>query len=189
MKPVPEAGFREVFAETCPDILAFLRRRTDTHHAEDLAAEVFAIAWDKWDEMPREVRPWLFGVARNLFANDQRASARRRRLELCIGNERIPADDQMSLAATSLDLRMAWSRLTDDERETLALVAWDGLTGREAAQVLGCSRAAYSVRLTRARRRLRSFVDDIGPVRISYPAAAPASTSSAPAVPVEGIPS
>lgn len=165
-----DAVFQEVFRATYPDILAFLRRRTDAHVAEDLAAEVFTIAWDRWDHVPREVRPWLFGVARNLLANDQRALARRRRLELRVGNERAPTDDPMSLATTSLDLRLAWARMRDADREVLALIAWDGLTGREAAQVLGCSRAAFSVRLTRARRRLRAQIEDAGPATVSYPA-------------------
>jgi RNA polymerase sigma-70 factor, ECF subfamily len=35
-------------------------------------------------------------------------------------------------------------------------VAWHGLTAREAATVLGCSRPAFFVRLHRARRRLET---------------------------------
>lgn len=164
-----DAVFAEVFRGTYPDVLAFLRRRTDADVAEDLAAETFAVAWKRWDQVPREVRPWLFGVARNLLANDARARARRRRLELRVGNERPLTDDEISFAATSLDLRSAWSRLSDADREALALVAWDGLTGREAAQVLGCTRAAFSVRLTRARRRLQRLIDDAGPATVTFP--------------------
>lgn len=40
----------------------------------------------------------------------------------------------------------------------LALQIWEGLNGREAAAVLGISRAAYSMRATRARRRLAAAV-------------------------------
>lgn len=41
------------------------------------------------------------------------------------------------------------------DREVLALIAWDDLSPDEAAEVLGCSRAAFAVKLHRARSRLR----------------------------------
>lgn len=158
----PDVVFSEVFRTTYPDVLAFMRRRVDGDVAEDLAAEVFAIAWNRWADVPREVRPWLFGVARNVLADDRRARGRRDRLALRIGTERVPThDDPMSAATSTLDLHLAWARLSDADREVLALVTWDGLTGREAAQVLRCTRAAFSVRLSRARRRLRRLVDDV----------------------------
>jgi RNA polymerase sigma-70 factor (ECF subfamily) len=44
--------------------------------------------------------------------------------------------------------------LSDDDREVLALIAWEGLDAGQAAQVLGCSRNAVRIRLYRARRKL-----------------------------------
>jgi RNA polymerase sigma-70 factor (ECF subfamily) len=151
----PDVVFSEVFRTTYPDVLAFMRRRVDGDVAEDLAAEVFAIAWNRWTDVPREVRPWLFGVAQNVLADDRRAQGRWDRLVLRIGTARAPADDDPIAATTSvLDLHVAWARLRDADREVLALVTWDGLTGREAAQILRCTRAAFSVRLSRARDRV-----------------------------------
>ncbi|MFD6176046.1 MULTISPECIES: RNA polymerase sigma factor [unclassified Isoptericola] len=176
MTPGPEDVFSEVFRSTYPDVLGYLRRRVEHQVAEDLAAEVFTIAWDRWDSVPREVRPWLFGVARNLLADDRRRQGRRRRLELRAAAEHPLPEDDVASAAASMDLRLAWGRLGDADREVLALVTWDGLTGREAAQVLGCTRAAFSVRLTRARRRLRGFVGDVdaGPAAsVPHPSPAP----------------
>lgn len=167
----PDVVFSEVFRAAYPDILAFIRRRADPARVEDLAAEVFTIAWDRWEDVPREARPWLFGVARNLVANDHRSRERRRRLELRLGSERDPGQDDTSFNDVALDLRVAWARLNDADREVIALVAWDGLTGREAAAVLGCTRAAFSVRLTRARRRLKHLLDDA--VDEPVPAVAP----------------
>lgn len=160
----PDVVFSEVFRTTYPDVLAFLRRRVDASVAEDLAAETFTIAWAQRTQLPREARPWLFGVARTLVASDHRVQGRRRRLELRIRAERPSGgEDPIALATTGIDLQAAWARLSDGDREALALVAWDGLTGREAAQVLGCTRAAFSVRLSRARRRLRRHLEDIEP--------------------------
>lgn len=186
--PGPEVVFSEVFRSTYPDVLGYLRRRVEHQVAEDLAAEVFAVAWDRWDSVPREVRPWLFGVARNLLANDRRRQGRRRRLELRAATEQPLPDDDIAFAAASLDLRRAWGRMSDTDREVLALVTWDGLTGQEAAQVLGCTRAAFSVRLTRARRRLRGLVGDVddGPA-VTYPIS-PRTPRSANAVAPGGKP-
>jgi RNA polymerase sigma-70 factor (ECF subfamily) len=50
----------------------------------------------------------------------------------------------------------ALAQLSDDDRELLTLVAWHGLSPRQAARVLGCSAATYYVRLHRARRRLKA---------------------------------
>lgn len=173
----PDLVFSEVFRALYPDVLRYLQRRADPAVAEDLAAEVFAVAWRRWADVPREVRPWLFGVARNLLAEDRRVQGRRRRLELRLGAERAPGWDEMAGAGAALDLRAAWERLSDGDREVLALVAWDGLTGREAAQVLGCTRGAFSVRLTRARRRLRRLLDDVEPTRAPAPASRPRTTA------------
>ena len=52
----------------------------------------------------------------------------------------------------------ALSGLADSEREVLLLVAWDGLTAREASRVLGCTRGAFAVRLFRARAHLRDQI-------------------------------
>lgn len=62
--------------------------------------------------------------------------------------------------------------LPAQDQETLTLVAWHGLSSREAAAVVGCSRTAFLVRLHRARRRLEGAVADAaggapGPPRLA----------------------
>ena len=58
--------------------------------------------------------------------------------------------------------RDAWVRalgtLSESDRETLMLVAWEGLDNTDAASALGCSAAAFRVRLHRARSRLEAAV-------------------------------
>lgn len=159
-----DAAFAIMYRETYPHVLAFLRRRMDGDDAEDLASDVYTVAWRSWGRVPaEEMRPWLFGVARNILANGRRSTDRRRRLELRVRSERDPVADDGELADMSIDLRRAWALLDDADREVLSLVSWDGLTSSEAARVLGCSRAAYSMRLTRARRRLRRSLDAVEP--------------------------
>jgi RNA polymerase sigma-70 factor, ECF subfamily len=60
--------------------------------------------------------------------------------------EEAVAEREESLAALAA--------LSAADRELVLLVAWDGLTAEQAAEVLGISRNALAVRLHRARRRL-----------------------------------
>ena len=63
-------------------------------------------------------------------------------------------DDAGDAFAERLDIHAAFRRLSERDREALALVAWEGLDHAAAARALGCSRAAFAVRIHRARRRL-----------------------------------
>ena len=63
----------------------------------------------------------------------------------------------MEVAAGEGDnsLKDAINRLPDPYREVLQLVAWEGCSHSEAAQVLGCSVNAVALRLHKAKARLR----------------------------------
>ena len=62
----------------------------------------------------------------------------------------------MNLAA------VAFAKLRVDERELLALVAWEELDVGEIAQVYTCSRNAARIRLHRARRRFARELARLG---------------------------
>jgi RNA polymerase sigma factor (sigma-70 family) len=64
--------------------------------------------------------------------------------------------------------RQAFERLSDDDRELLSLVAWEGLSGHEIAKVLGCSRGAARLRLHRARKRLAKELAGLDPDFTGY---------------------
>jgi len=162
MRSRDDASFEEAFGAHYPGVLAFVARRVGADVAEDVAAEVFLRAWNTWDTAPADARPWLFGIARHLVVDQFREAERRRRLELRAATGTAHTCDDHTLTDTTVDLRRAWERLTDTDREVLALIAWDGLTARQAATVLGCTRAAFSVRLTRARRRLHQHLGGTG---------------------------
>jgi len=55
----------------------------------------------------------------------------------------------------------ALARLPEEQRELLALDAWEGLDYGQLAVVLGCSRNAVRIRLHRARARLTAELADI----------------------------
>jgi RNA polymerase sigma-70 factor (ECF subfamily) len=152
------ARFSSLYDECFPAVVAFARRRCPPDDAADVVAETFLVAWRRLPDVPDgRALPWLYGVARRAIANQRRGSARRRRLARRLAAElgqatpppREPAD---------LGLRRALARLAPDDLEVLRLAAWEGLAPADIATVLGCSANAASVRLHRARARLRALL-------------------------------
>src|SRR5688500_397673 len=75
--------FRRLFAEHLPAGWGFSRRRCAAADvADDVAAETFAIAWRRRDDLPAPdgVRLWLLATARRVLANQRRSDGRRDRL-------------------------------------------------------------------------------------------------------------
>lgn len=150
--------FTVAYRASYVDVLRFVRRRVPGHDGAEITAEVFTVAWRRWDDAPDDVRPWLFGIAYKVMSQHVRSWRRRRALELKVAAEPV-ADAPGHGVEDDLDLKAAWLRLSARDREALALVAWDGLTGEEAAKVLGVSRQTFAARLSRARRR---FEQELG---------------------------
>lgn len=150
-----EAAYRELYTPICGYTL---RRVRDPEDAAEVVAETFATLWRRFDACPQgdELRPWLFGVARRVLANQRRGERRRSAL-----GERLVESidrDAFELAAPTeepSELARAFAHLSESDRELLSLVAWEGLSRDELAVALGTSRAVVRLRLHRARRRLR----------------------------------
>lgn len=153
--------FEFLFEAHYADVLAFARRRVDGRAAaDDVVAETFAVAWRRRDVLPDEALPWLYGVARRVIANQRRSDQRRERLGARLALEpRASGDDPAVLVGGRERVLAAFARLTEPQREVLRLVAWEDLEPPAAARVLGCSPAAFRVRLHRARRELRRQLD------------------------------
>jgi RNA polymerase sigma factor (sigma-70 family) len=149
-----EGWFTRTYAAHYPHIVRYgLRRLADADASDELAQEVFVVAWRRRGEVPDHSLPWLYGVARRLLANQWRA--RRAAPELLpITEARDPGPAEPDGALGIADLRAALATLPELDQEILRLVGWEELTVSEAAQVLGCSRTAAAVRLHRARKRL-----------------------------------
>ena len=151
--------FERVFDSNYARVFSFAIRRTqDRALAEVIVAETFLIAWRRLGELPAEPLPWLFGTARRVLANHVRYTKRRSRHGDTIPLEYLEVGDPVSSPADQVADRQAFitafAAIRAEDREVLALVGWDGLSSREAAEVLGCTTTAFSLRLHRARRRL-----------------------------------
>lgn len=151
-----EAVYHELYEPVCGYALRRVRRPED---AAEVIAETFATLWRRFDGCPQdaELRPWLFGVARRVIANQRRGERRRTALsERLAANLDPAAFEAVHPDATSSALAHAFASLSESDRELLSLVAWEGLTREELAVALGTSRAAVRLRLHRAGKRLRA---------------------------------
>ncbi|PZF61136.1 sigma-70 family RNA polymerase sigma factor [Curtobacterium sp. MCBD17_034] len=172
--------FTELYRLHYPAVLRFVRRRAHPAAVDDVVSETFVAAWRRQDEMLVAPLPWLYRTARNVMLNAARSAGRRTGLAVRVQGEAsvaVPSDDPIAALERRHDLALAWRSLDELDQEALALQVWEGMTGAQAAAVLGISRAAYSMRASRARRRLAAVLraSDDGERRGS-PTAASAAT-------------
>jgi RNA polymerase sigma factor (sigma-70 family) len=155
-----EDEFTALFRAHYARVLAFVARRSDPARAHDVVAETFTTAWRHFGRLPDDPLPWLYRVARNSLANEERAARRQLRLADRIAQRRIEhtPDHALSVIADT-GLRQALGRLSAADREALLLIGWEELDIAAAALVLGCSAVAFKVRVHRARRRLARLLE------------------------------
>jgi len=169
----PDA-FEAFYREHVEAVQRFVARRVDDRErAADLTAEIFLAAIASADAYrPRRGTPvaWLFGIARNVVADDRRRRARERRANGEIVGRRLLDDDDVARIEARLDaaararaLYVALDALPESERAVLELVAVDDLPVAQAAAALGIRPVTARVRLHRARRALRAQLapDDV----------------------------
>jgi RNA polymerase sigma factor (sigma-70 family) len=162
MMTPPERHRRERFEalfERChPEVCAYVLRRAPQAIVEDVVSETFLVAWRALDSMPGEPLPWLYGVARRTLANHRRGHLRSAALSARLIRTLGPPPEPVS-EEVEPQMRDALLALTVREREALLLVAWEGLSPAQAASTLGCSSAAFRVRLHRARGHLAQLLE------------------------------
>lgn len=145
----------QLFAEYSGRLYAYAYRRTlSPEEAKDVVADTYLIALRRIDCVPERALPWLFAVARRVLANRTRAAASEQRALARLSAYHDSAPDALSELFALDALSQAFACLSADDRETLMLIEWDGLSNKEAAEVLGCAVPTLTVRLHRARRRL-----------------------------------
>jgi RNA polymerase sigma-70 factor (ECF subfamily) len=166
VKPVEvdarEERFRSMYASTRPRLISYAIRRTRSpEDAADAIAEVFAIAWRRFDVVPEDDRNilWLYATARQVIANSSRRQRNRTQVmerlrhEAAVSLRGPPSSHEDALVAAAV-----LSQMPEDDREILMLTAWEGLDTRQLACLLGCTNTAARIRLHRARNRLSDAI-------------------------------
>lgn len=171
-----DAEFTAMFERHYNEVLAYCVRRTNRAEADDVTAEVFAVAWRRRDEIEwPTVRPWLYGIARGVMSNRWRSLRRQDRLAKKMASMAPGSSDSADVVVVrrSQDTEVVGvlRMLKPSDQEILMLAAWEELTGPEVAVVLGISTSAAEQRLHRAKRRFAAKMEHQRPQKDSFRAA------------------
>lgn len=157
----------------------YLERRIGRDGADELAAEVFRIAFERrarFRALHESALPWLYGLATNLTLKRWRGERRHLRALARASNEWRDvlddvdgADERVAAQALGGRLLDALASLHERDRDVLVLVVWEELSYEEIAAALDIPVGTVRSRLNRARRTLRELLTDIGnePLRVS----------------------
>lgn len=173
--------FAVIFDRHFLAIHRYLVRRIGTPVADDLAGDVFRVAFERrhdFDLSSESARPWLYGIATNLLRSERRSESRKlRALQRCVAA--LPShgsSDRYERADARLDavgdvgrLAAALTELSDGDRDALLLFAVEGLTYQDVAAALSIPVGTVRSRISRARAQLRELVDASGQQGADWP--------------------
>lgn len=150
-----QAAFAEIFKRHSARLLAYCRHSLgDPEDAEDAVQQTFIGAHRALlaNGPPRELRPWLYAIARNCCRDIH--ARRRPHLELSEGPALAGLGDAVyqreDLRALLLDL----GRLPEQQRSALLLAELEGMPHRAIATVIGCSEPKVRALIYQARSAL-----------------------------------
>lgn len=158
-------------------VAADLSRRLPASDVQEVAQDAFVRAFRSLPSYRGEapVRIWLLRIARHAAMDFWRKKYRRRDRLFSEFDEaamtHMEAYRQERLAEQRTDteaqevaretLAAALRRLSPDDRAVITLVELEERSMEEAARKLGCGLSAVKVRAFRARRRLRTILEDL----------------------------
>ncbi|HUS31585.1 MAG TPA: sigma-70 family RNA polymerase sigma factor [Kofleriaceae bacterium] len=153
--------WRSVDAQLRP----FIAKRVDAADVDDVLQDVFVRMQRGLGQVREEERfsGWLFQVARTAIAEHGRARARHPLPKVDVVED-APAgpstdDDRVASRALSGCVAVFVARLATPYREAVTLVELEGLTAREAAEIVGISVSGMKSRVQRGRQQLREMME------------------------------
>ncbi|WP_346384186.1 sigma-70 family RNA polymerase sigma factor [Nocardioides sp.] len=158
------ARFEDLVPGLLEPLRRFLARRTDPATAEDALADTLLVCWRRLEDLPEDPLPWAYGVARNCLANAERSARRQQRVAAKISAVDPPAAATDGPEPPDTTVGEALSALRPNDAELLRLWAWEQLSPAEIATVLDITANAASIRLHRARGKLKDQLRKMGPV-------------------------
>ncbi|WP_028316560.1 RNA polymerase sigma factor [Desulfatibacillum aliphaticivorans] len=153
--------FDSFYKEYRSKVFAYLLRMTGSKDLSmDLVQESFTRCLERYAGTERP-GPLVFTIARNLVYDNHRRQARWDDREAPELESNADPETAFLIKEKVERVLKAMQRLPDSEKEALALATSKALTYREIAQVTGVSEANVKVRVHRARKSLRRFLEDM----------------------------
>ncbi len=164
------AAFEPIFERYYRRIFGYLAKRVGPGAAEDLASEVFAVAFRQRSTFRPEVAsaaPWLFGIAANLARRHYRSHSRRiRAFGRAAGGSAVWFDPDLEgridAQQRGSEFTKVLNTLRSQDREVLLLYALADLSYDEISAALSIPVGTVRSRLSRTRSRLRNLLPPEG---------------------------
>ena len=158
LRQLYQVYYREIYL-----YLYSLCHNTDT--AEDLAQDTFLKALLSLRESHRNLRAWLYMVARNLYFNHRKREQRNAVWDEQEFDRDLTASDLLTQVISTENKELLYrglQRLSPVKREILQLQYFGGLSQNEIAAVLKLTPANVRVLALRGRRELKQFMEENG---------------------------
>jgi RNA polymerase sigma-70 factor (ECF subfamily) len=159
-------AFQTGLVELLPRLRRFARALTGSVvDADDLVQTALERGLERRDQWRPGTRldSWMFTIMRNAWIDETRSRGRRGRIFAPeeAGEHVAGADGEAAHARLQArEVAEAMSRLPEDQRVAVALVLVDGLSYREAAEVLDIPMGTLTSRLVRGRQALLAQFED-----------------------------
>ncbi len=161
MPPSSIEAFRAEIVELLPRLRRFARSLTrGVEDADDLVQIAIERALLRADQLrpDSQLSSWIFGILRNAWIDEIRARRRRNRIFAPEELGESVADPSAAEHADVLSVQEAMARLPDEQREVVAMVLVEGLSYKEAAQIMNVPVGTVTSRLARGRDALQAML-------------------------------
>lgn len=153
------AAFRAMFEAHHERVLLYAESQVgDQAAAEDVAADVFRVAWQKLDPDAPFGLPWLIRTAMNKCRDVERKLSRGDAATTVLASRAEETYEAGEL--DRLHVLDAMARLPFRDRQILLLTYWHDLSAGEVSEVLRMKQGAVWTRLHRARIKLRELLGE-----------------------------
>jgi RNA polymerase sigma-70 factor, ECF subfamily len=151
-------ALRALYDRHAPWLMLRLRRRCgDRGMVEEVVQDTFVAVWRSAGDYSGagEVAAWIWGIGIRRLIDHLRRSKDLEPLPENRSETIVSAEDQVLVGVEFGDLAGALGRLSPELRAVVQATVIDGLTTKEAGQLLGIPAGTVKTRMMRARARLR----------------------------------
>ncbi|MCV6638563.1 RNA polymerase sigma factor [Candidatus Albibeggiatoa sp. nov. NOAA] len=162
-----QQAFQYLVNQNLASLHGFAQRMLGSNSdAEDVVQETFLRVWNKahtWKAGKAKLSTWLHRITHNLCVDWQRKpKVQTVTLDQDVAENTEHSTDSLQREETAQLVERALQRLPERQRSAIVLCYYQGMSNRDAAQVLNVSVAALESLLARGRRSLKTLLSEQG---------------------------
>jgi RNA polymerase sigma-70 factor, ECF subfamily len=160
-------NFQEELVTLLPRLRRFARNLTRSpHDADDMVQIAVERAITRAEQRLPDTRldGWMFKIVRNAWIDEVRSRVRRDKIFAPEEAGEQIGNDAIEQEATLMSVQTALLRLSEEQRVAVSLVLVEGLSYKEAAEVLEVPIGTLTSRLARGREALQALLGSEGEI-------------------------